>query len=262
MGCRVSKQGDWKVRIVHEASLHEDNCFVTLTYDAEHIPDDYSVSVRALQLFMKRLRKQLGRPIRYFACGEYGDHGHRPHYHLIIFGWMPQELTPWRKSNSGHVLYRSAEIERAWGQGHCEVGSVTPDSAQYVAGYVIKRRSGVDADAYYTRHNPLTGELVRQASEFILMSSRPGIGAAWFEKYADDAFPDDFVVVDGKKMPVPRYYLQKANELVRLGVKQQRRVRIGSIDPKELETRRMMTKHESGILRANALKRDLETGDD
>ena len=81
MGCRVSRSQQWAIRIVHEASQHEANCFLTLTYDGEHIPDSYSVSVREVQLFMKRLRKKLGHPVRYFACGEYGDHGHRPHYH-------------------------------------------------------------------------------------------------------------------------------------------------------------------------------------
>ena len=33
-----------------------------------------------------------------------------------------------------------------------------------------------------------------------------GIGKAWFEKNQRDVFPSDFVVHDGKKLAVPRFY--------------------------------------------------------
>ena len=40
IGCRVSKARQWAVRCKHEASLHKENCFVTLTYNPENCPDE------------------------------------------------------------------------------------------------------------------------------------------------------------------------------------------------------------------------------
>ena len=38
------------------------------------------------------------------------------------------------------------------------------------------------------------------------MSLKPGIGAAWLAKYETDVYPDDFVLMNGKRMKPPRYY--------------------------------------------------------
>jgi len=38
------------------------------------------------------------------------------------------------------------------------------------------------------------------------MSRRPGIGVRWFEKWQRDVFPDDFVVLRGRKMRPPKAY--------------------------------------------------------
>lgn len=42
--------------------------------------------------------------------------------------------------------------------------------------------------------------------EYAAMSLKPGIGAAWFEKYQRDVFPHDFVVQNGAKKTPPKYY--------------------------------------------------------
>ena len=59
IGCRLAHSRQWAVRCVHEASLHDRNCFLTLTFDDDHLPASGSVSVRDVQLFLKRLRKAL-----------------------------------------------------------------------------------------------------------------------------------------------------------------------------------------------------------
>lgn len=56
IGCRLDRSRQWAMRCVHEASLHDDNCFITLTYNDENIPFDASLRHRDYQLFMKRLR--------------------------------------------------------------------------------------------------------------------------------------------------------------------------------------------------------------
>lgn len=37
IGCRLERSRQWAMRCVHEASLYEKNCFITLTYDDSHL---------------------------------------------------------------------------------------------------------------------------------------------------------------------------------------------------------------------------------
>lgn len=186
--------------------MHDASSFLTLTYSDEHLPENYSVSVRTLQLFFKRLRKALSGKIRYFACGEYGGQRLRPHYHAIIFGFEFPDKQLWRKTSAGYLTYRSALLDKTWGLGHAEIGTVTVESAGYVARYVTKKLSGDGAVNYYERMHPGTGEIWKVAPEFAVMSSKPGIGRSWYDQYSGDAFPSDFVTVNGDKRSVPRYY--------------------------------------------------------
>lgn len=204
---------------MHEAQTHECNSFLTLTFADEHLPWDYSVSVRDVQLFMKRLRKSIApAKVRFLACGEYGDEGLRPHYHIIIFGHdFSEDRIYWRNSPAGYPLYRSARLEKIWPFGHSEIGSVTRESASYVARYVLKKVTGKAASEHYQRINPITGELVTVSPEFIVMSTggkngAGGIGLEWFKQYEADAFPSDYVIIDGTKQPIPRYYMRKKME--------------------------------------------------
>lgn len=190
--------------------MHEDNIFVTLTYSDENLPANYSLNVRDYQLWMKRLRKSIEpRKIRYYACGEYGEKKLRPHYHAIIFGYRPSDAYVWRRTPKGHVYYRSESLESTWGLGNVEFGDVTATNGAYVAGYALKKMRDADNPAKYKRPCPITGEIFTVEPEFALMSSNPGIGTSWFEKFEGDAFPSDFVVIDGEKRSVPRFYRNK-----------------------------------------------------
>lgn len=273
MSCRLAKAQDWSTRVHHEAARHADNCFVTLTFSEEFLPSDGSVRVRHIQLFMKRLRKRLGHArVRYFACGEYGERGYRPHYHLILFGYCPADLVPWRRSSSGFIVSRSAELETVWPYGHVEVGTVTTQSAGYVARYVTKKVTGDDAGDHYTRWHPVTGFPWSVCPEFLVMSRRPGIGDSWFAEFGDDAFPSDFLVIEGQRKPVPRFYKKRLDErhgpenageqeplltpgkLVTLDRKERAQKHTD-----EQTTRRLLTKRDSQLLRAARLQRELET---
>ena len=87
MACRLNKQREKAMRIGHELQYHKESVFITLTYDPEHLPENGSLVKSDVQKFLKRLRKRLGvERVRYFLCGEYGELGNRPHYHLIVFG--------------------------------------------------------------------------------------------------------------------------------------------------------------------------------
>lgn len=202
--CRLERSRQWAMRCVHEASLHEDNCFVTLTYDEEHLPSDRSLNNRHLQLFFKRLRKT-GRKFRYYACGEYGETTRRPHYHAILFGIDFADKR--RISGVGsNTLYASSFLESVWQQGLCSVGSVTFDSAAYVARYCVKKVLGEAAEEYYRLFDGLTGETWQIKPEYSVMSRRPGIGAEWLKLYKDDLYNKDFVTMRGVPMGAPRAY--------------------------------------------------------
>ena len=205
IGCRLERSRQWAMRMMHEAKLHEENCFLTLTYSDEHLPENGSLDRGAFPRFMKRLRKS-GVQARYFHCGEYGAQSGRPHYHACLFGHsFLDDRKKWAE-RSGLPVWRSPELERLWPYGNSEIGSLTFESAAYVARYVTKKVTGQAAEDHYERLNPLTGELVQLEPEFATMSRRPGIGAGWFEKFGSDVFPSDEVIVNGHPSKPPRYY--------------------------------------------------------
>jgi hypothetical protein len=207
IGCRIDRKDEWRTRLILEGKQHECASFVTLTYSGEHLPSDYSLSKHHAQTWVKRLRRVIEPlQIRFFMCGEYGDKNLRPHYHAIIFGYDFPDRVPWRTAASGEVAFRSELLEKTWPLGHSEIGSFTPKSAGYVAGYALKKQVGKHADNHYRRLNPSTGEINQVLPEFVLMSRNPGIGRGWYDEFARDAFPSDFLIIDGVKKPVPRYF--------------------------------------------------------
>lgn len=195
VGCRLDRSRVWAVRCLHEASLYEDNCFVTLTYGPKTLPSDGSLVLDHWQCFAKRLRKA-GVAFRYFMCGEYGERLSRPHYHACFFGWRPDDLKLYRSTARGDRLYTSEFLEKTWGLGFCIVGDVTFESAAYVARYVLKKQTGEGVQEYYEGRKP----------EFTTMSRRPGLGSGWLEKYRSDVYPSGLVVERGVKMAPPRFY--------------------------------------------------------
>lgn len=205
-GCRLERSRQWAIRCVHEAQLYEDNCFLTLTYDNEHLPETGSLVKKHHQDFLKRLRfKYRHKKIRYYHCGEYGDLNSRPHYHTLLFNHDFDDKLFYTERD-GTKLYTSQTLESLWQKGFCTIGAVTFDSAAYVARYVMKKVNGNQAESHYQAINPATGELTPIIPEYTTMSRRPGIGTEWYKKYKSDVYPYDYLVVNGKKMKPPRYY--------------------------------------------------------
>lgn len=200
MGCRVDRSREWALRCMHELRSHKQSCFVTLTYDEEHLPESGSLNYEHFQLFMRYLRRI--HPVRFFMCGEYGSLRGRPHYHAILFGYDFPDKRLW-KTKSDTKLYRSATLERLWPHGHSSIGDVTYESAAYVARYCLKKTTGAFAEFVYT--DPETGEIF--TPEFARMSLKPGIGRTWLDTHgATDVFPHDNIIYKGSKYSVPRYY--------------------------------------------------------
>lgn len=208
IGCRLERSRQWAVRCIHEAECHENNCFITLTVKEEHMDQIFpnrSLDVRPFQLFMKKLRKRFGNGIRFFHCGEYGDKYGRPHYHACLFNHDFPDKRLWTRSTN-FPLYRSEILEELWPYGHSSIGSVTFDSAAYVARYILKKVNGEPQQKHYERIDPTTGEVFDLKPEYTTMSRRPGIGKLWFDQFRDDVYPHDSLVSNGVEMKPPKYY--------------------------------------------------------
>lgn len=218
IGCRLERSRQWAMRCVQEASLYEENSFITLTYDQDHVPADYSLRKRDWQLFMKRLRKHYdGKRIRFFACGEYGETTFRPHYHAILFNHQFEDRSVVTKQTENGVvsIFQSQILNNLWGRGFASSGDVTFESAAYVARYCLKKINGAEAEAHYFGREP----------EFSLMSRMPGIGAGWLKCYCKDVYPNDICFSRGKPCKPPKYYddqLKKIDEALYKFVKGER----------------------------------------
>lgn len=199
--CRLNRRRLWTHRLLLESQCHEFNSFWTLTYDDQHVPVDGSLNPRHTELWLKRLRKALGptRPVRYYLVGEYGDETFRPHYHPALFGVSHLE---------------SELVLETWSMGHVMGGTLTLESAQYIAGYVTKKMTKVGDPRLGGRH-----------PEFARMSRKPGLGSLVVPELAEllsDHAGALAIARDGdvpmslnhgrKSLPLGRYLRRKLRE--------------------------------------------------
>jgi len=219
--------------------MNERNSFITLTYDSDQLPENGSLDVSHWQKFAKRLRKKSA--FRFFHCGEYGDENKRPHYHAILFGLDFSDDQVLIKEGKWGSLYTSPSLEKTWGKGYVTVGEATWQSAAYVARYIMKKVTGKDAEEHYGGKTP----------EYTTMSRRPGLGNSWFDKYNEDIYPHDEVIINGKPMRPPKYYDSLIPETDRANYRAQRRQRAAKRDNSEqrLKAREAITESKLTRLR-------------
>lgn len=262
IGCRLERSRQWAIRCVHEASLYEDNCFITLTYSDENLPDKGSLRPRDFVLFMKRLRKKFGKNIRFFHCGEYGEKLSRPHHHACIFNFDFKDKKLW-STNNKQKLYVSETLNKLWGYGYCIIGNVSFESAAYVARYIMKKQLGyssknlssvekaIERIKHYGQRHP----------EYITMSRRPGIASAWFDKYKNDVYPKDYLTTrGGVKSKPPKYYDKKlilTDPWTYVNVSLERERRALSLQS-EQTPERLVVKEQCQLARLGQLKRNYE----
>lgn len=220
--CLFNKRRMWQHRIMLEALCHREKAFVTLTYEDGKLPMSSWTSSQGLvhvlptlvpkdlQDWLKRLRERTSTlRLRFYGVGEYGDRTWRPHFHVILFGYPTCRRT--RTLRRVETLSRPLAAEccsscrllfETWGNGDVDVGEVNKDTAGYVAGYVLKKMTGVGDMRLRGRH-----------PEFARMSNRPGIGnsAMWdvasklLSGLDDDADVPSALKSFGKAHPLGRY---------------------------------------------------------
>lgn len=272
IGCRLDKSRTWAMRCVHEASLHDDNCFITLTYSDDNMPFDAGLRHRDYQLFMKRLREKYApRTIKFFQCGEYGDRNNRPHYHAILFNHNFDDWVYLFDSPSGSPVYTSPTLESLWKIGFVTIGTVTFESAAYIARYCLKKLNGKLAEVinertglkHYERVNWVTGEITDVVPEYSTMSRGGrrgrGIGYDWLIKHRSDVYPKDFTTVRNIRMRPPKYYDQLLKHIdVNMydDIKGGRAKLIQTLAPDNTE-QRLAAREEVKVAQFNQLKRSL-----
>lgn len=217
LACHLNRRRIWTNRIMLEASLHRDNAFLTLTYSddcLERTEDGVpTLSRTALSGYMKRLRSMISpRKVRFYGCGEYGTVTQRPHYHVALFGYPScvygetrQHLTP------GGCCAFCRELQVPWSLGGIHLGSLTSDSMQYVAGYVVKKFVNRNLDSY-------------RLKEYSRMSRRPGIGAGMMDEVASALLEWDYhleledvpvsLAAGKRELPLGRVMRRRLRELI------------------------------------------------
>lgn len=249
--CRLQKANDWATRIDCESKTWDGKgIFVTLTYNNPHLHIKNGLTQlykRDVQLFKKRLRKYIKKhkeafkpwinpksrkfeyPIRTFECGEYGTNGTRaeiggnPHYHMIIFNWIPKDLQYKETDRRGYPLFTSKTLSKLWGKGYCPIGTISYESASYVARYTMKKQGLAKTKREYYDTEEMdkeTGEFYMtkkyrikkglQEPEFITMSTSPGLGALYFNKNFETIKKNSGILVNVKGIVklkrIPRYF--------------------------------------------------------
>lgn len=272
IGCRLEYSRQWALRCHHEAQMHKHNAFLTLTYNNENLPSNYSIDKREVQLFIKRLRKRIPK-IKHYSCGEYGEQNNRPHYHSLIFGYDFPDKVLHQITKDGMPLFRSPTLEKAWNKGFSLIGEVTFQSAAYVSRYMLKKRKGAPDTKdkhgktnaeYYQLLDRQTGEIHQQHPEFALMSrggtKGRGIGYAWLQHYKGDT-NKDFITLNGQKMGLPKYYdsiLEAENPEDFLRRKEKRQ---SHIKPSDNTLVRLATREAVKVGQINQLKRGYESNE-
>lgn len=188
--CKLAYRKDWSIRCEMESLLHKDSCFVTLTLDDRHYKP---LPLKAdIQYFLHKLRDSYGIKCRYFACGELGSKTNRAHYHIILFGYKPDDLKFYGLSKSGFEMFSSKFLNKVWDKGDVRIQDFDISCASYVAGYVKKDKKQC----------------------FIMESTRPGLGHDYMVGNIHQLFKyGSYQGRNGQVHRLPRYFEKVCDKL-------------------------------------------------
>ena len=265
--CKADYAREWSIRCAHEYQIQGKGAFITLTIDDTKVnlfndeknlrhycercvngnryikyPINYTLCKGLIQDELKRMRdriyKKYGISIRYFGCGEYGEHNDRPHYHILIFGYDFPDKYQLEVSKKGVPIYFSEELQSFWKYGIAKLQEVNHRACMYTAKYCMKKLKFCDDileyEQYYGREPeflfmsrgncnakrcPYINEIIKNCKGMKSLKSlsnpycknckytRGGIGFSWFSRYFEDVLKIGYITLDGIKYPIPKYYL-------------------------------------------------------
>jgi len=191
--------------------------------------------------------------IKTTGCAEYGENFERPHFHLLVFNFdFPDKTFHMMRSNDWSdqewPTYTSPLLSKLWPYGFHEIGTLTEESAAYVARYVTKKISGKKAEEHYDGRPP----------ERLVCNSK-GIGLRWLHQYKNEILRNDSVMWKHREMKMPRYYEKKLETLEPLRyvtLKENRKEAIKEIDLDSTK-QRLLDRDECLKAKAQRLKRSL-----
>lgn len=250
--CRLRARKEMALRLAKEGELYPSGhtLFLTLTYDEAHLPwcskvvsssingelhkiDVNTLRAEHMKTFFKDLRawydyhyaKEAGvkpLPLRQYHCGEYGTETDRAHYHAILYGLDPKFLDhmsktrPWGREG----LKENLSLSTIWDRGRLVYGQASFEGMQYVSGYVVKKKIGLERDddvrlwnAYHdvdeyvdpNAWEPFRdGYRLRRPDDlrelpFAHGSNRPGIAHDWYVAHKDEIYAQDELFINSKK---------------------------------------------------------------
>lgn len=195
--CRRKKAYELASRCVLHSSLYKQNCFITLTYDEDQEGYHNNFEYKDIQDFKKRLRSHVlrkhGKRIQIFNVHEYGRN-RKKHWHLICFNHDFADKVI-HSTKDGITLYKSEVLRSLWPFGFNTIGDVELGSAMYQAKYMEKDYEYRNTGTIYKAH-----------------SRHSGIGKEYFLKHYDQILRLGYVPVNGRKLPVPRYFERLAHK--------------------------------------------------
>lgn len=237
----------WQTRLTLERKEWVKACFITLTYNNENLPlnekGQPTLRKKDLQDFLKRLRYyhqgadewtnpitgEIEKPIRYFACGEYGPKGGRPHYHICIFNYEPDDLKFYKLNKHGDPIFKSKKLMNIWKHGFVTIEELNHETAGYCARYVQKKagiaptkrgkvisyeevtkidiRNGKPYQYIINHHEKKIKEI---EDEFVTMSRAVGIGRKYWEEHKEKIKRNKGILLKVKDKvklkPIPKYF--------------------------------------------------------
>lgn len=218
INCRLSYSRDWANRCMMELKTAQNALFVTLTYSDDYLefapyadPETGALETRPvlvpehLQKYLKRIRRAAERrdaplPIRFFACGEYGEETQRPHYHVILYN-VPDSLIEkarkWPDSTPEAPLWTSEMLSKFWPYGFTVFGDVNWQTCAYVARYIVKKQLGASRADQIKMQERFTSTPWQH--EFVRMSRCPGVGREYYDEHKEEIYSTDelFVPIKG-----------------------------------------------------------------
>lgn len=233
--CSLNYSAEWATRIMLEAEKYECNFWITLTYNDDNLPIAEKMEYNGktfdnvgdlfwntgtlypehMNKFIKDLRNHLQnhknfKGVKYYYCGEYGEKGHRPHYHIILLN-CPLDITKFYDTfidENYKAHWKSYELEKFWDKGLIDICELEWSDAAYTARYTAKKIFKTITDEQYAMNG--------KVPEYVRMSK--GIGMTYFIENYDKLCKQDGLIaktVKGNvsKVKLPRRYMKEIEKI-------------------------------------------------